>query len=61
MKALGSRLSWSIRVLSPRIDPPEREEDGSTASTATRLPCAVSMVPNPSINVDFPTPGVPVS
>ena len=61
MKALGSRLSRSIRVLSPKIDPPERAELGSTASTATRMPCAVSIMPKLSMKVDFPTPGVPES
>ena len=59
MNALGSRESCSIRVLSPRIEPPERALDGSTARTATRRPCAVSMVPKLSMKVDFPTPGVP--
>ena len=29
-----------MRVLSPRIEPPVRVEDGSTASTATLWPCA---------------------
>jgi hypothetical protein len=38
MKAPFSRLRRSIRVLSPRIEPPDRAEDGSTASTATRSP-----------------------
>ena len=38
MKACGSRASRSMRVLSPRIDPPLRRLDGSTASTATRWP-----------------------
>ena len=40
--------------------PPVRVEDGSTASTATRCPRAVSMLPNASMNVDLPTPGTPV-
>ena len=31
-----------IRVLSPRIEPPERLDDGSTASTATRCPAPVN-------------------
>ena len=30
-----------MRVLSPRIEPPLRVEDGSTASTATRCPAEV--------------------
>ena len=41
MKARGSRASRSIRVLSPRIEPPERVEEGSTASTARRRPAPV--------------------
>ena len=40
MKALGSAASRAMRVLSPRIEPPVRVEDGSTASTATLWPCA---------------------
>jgi hypothetical protein len=36
--APSSTESRSMRVLSPRIEPPERRELGSTASTATRLP-----------------------
>ncbi len=35
-KAAGSTARRSIRVLSPRMEPPVRLEDGSTASTATR-------------------------
>ncbi|CAM5368098.1 hypothetical protein FALB51S_01697 [Frigidibacter albus] len=61
MKARGSRLRRSIRVLSPRMEPPERAEEGSTASTATRSPCAVSIIPKDSMKVDLPTPGVPDS
>ncbi len=41
MKALGSMASRAMRVLSPRMDPPVRLDDGSTASTATLWPCAV--------------------
>ena len=59
MNAFGSRASRSIRVLSPRIEPPVRADDGSTARTATRKPCPVSIVPKASMNVDLPTPGVP--
>ena len=59
MKAFGSRDSRSIRVLSPRILPPDLAEDGSTASTATRRPCPVSIRPKLSMKVDLPTPGVP--
>ena len=35
MNARESAASRSIRVLSPRIEPPLTAEDGSTASTAT--------------------------
>ena len=49
-----------MRVLSPRIEPPVRVEDGSTASTATLWPCAVSDVPSASMVVDLPAPGAPV-
>lgn len=59
-KAAGSTASRSIRVLSPRMEPPVRLEDGSTASTATRWPSPVSIVPSASMNVDFPTPGTPL-
>ena len=59
INALGSRESKSIRVLSPRIEPPERADEGSTASTATRRSAAISCRPKFSIKVDFPTPGVP--
>ncbi len=38
MKALRSADSLTMRVLSPRIEPPVRVEDGSTASTATFWP-----------------------
>src|SRR3984893_10715507 len=38
MKALGSAASCAIRVLSARIEPPVRAEDGSTASTANLWP-----------------------
>ena len=60
MNAAGSAARRGIRVLSPRIEPPVRLEEGSTASTATRWPRPVSMVPNASMNVDLPTPGTPV-
>ena len=61
MNASGARASLSIRVLSPRIEPPERVEDGSTASTASRRPASVSVSPSRSMKLDLPTPGVPVS
>ena len=61
MKASGSRARRSMRVLSPMIEPPLRRLDGSTASTATRCPAAVSRVPSSSMNVDLPEPGVPLT
>ena len=60
MKAPGARASRSMRVLSPRIDPPVRTEDGSTASTASFRPRPVSISPSVSMKLDLPTPGVPV-
>ncbi len=45
-KAAGSTASRDMRVLSPRIDPPVRELEGSTASTATRWPAAVRLTPS---------------
>ena len=59
MKASGRRASSSMRVLSPRIDPPERPDDGSTASTASRVPLLDTWHPNASMNVDLPDPGAP--
>ena len=47
----------AIRVLSPSTDPPVRVLLGSTASTPTRWPAAVSWVPRASMKVDLPTPG----
>ncbi len=60
MNAFSSTASRAIRVLSPRIEPPLRVEDGSTASTATLRPCCVRKLPSASIVADLPTPGVPV-
>src|SRR5262245_32879023 len=60
MNAPGSVARRSIRVLSPRMEPPERFDDGSTARTATLCPAAVRRVPSASMNVDLPTPGTPV-
>ncbi len=59
MNASSSVARAAIRVLSPRIEPPLRDDDGSTASTATLWPAAVSVEPNAPMNVDFPTPGTP--
>src|SRR3954469_2541458 len=60
MNASGSTDSRCIRVLSPRIDPPERADDGSTASTATFDPAPVRSTPSWSMKVDLPTPGTPL-
>ena len=43
MNAFSSTASRAMRVLSPRIEPPDRADDGSTASTATFEPAAVSV------------------
>ena len=48
-----------MRVLSPRIDPPLRRLDGSTASTAMSCPCPMTWRPSASMKVDLPAPGVP--
>ncbi len=45
MKARSSRASSIMRVLSPRMDPPERVLDGSTASTASRSPVVEDELP----------------
>ena len=60
MKAFFSRESCSIRVLSPRILPPERSLLGSIARTARRRPCLTRCIPKVSIEVLFPAPGTPV-
>ncbi len=60
MNDLACASRFSIRVLSPRIEPPEIELDGSTDSTATECPCPIRWSPSASMNVDFPTPGAPL-
>src|SRR5437899_2229759 len=50
-----------MRVLSPRMLPPERALEGSTASTATRLPSPIRCSPSASTNVLLPTPGTPLT
>jgi hypothetical protein len=60
IKAFGSLESFSMRVLSPRMLPRVTVLLGSTASTATRWPRSVSVVPSASIKVLFPAPGTPV-
>ena len=57
MKALGSALSLTMRVLSPSRLPPDRALDGSIVSTATRCPRAVRKLPKASISALLPAPG----
>ena len=49
-----------MRVLSPRMEPPDTLEEGSTASTATRWPFSIRNTPNDSMKVLLPTPGTPL-
>ena len=49
-----------MRVLSPRILPPETVDEGSTAKTATRWPRLMRCKPKASIKVLLPTPGTPL-
>ena len=60
MKARSLRDSSSMRVLSPRIEPPPRFDEGSIASTASERPFSMSESPKRSMKVDLPTPGTPV-
>ena len=59
MKAASLTESRSMRVLSPRIEPPDTLDDGSIASTATRCPRSIRSSPSASMKVDLPTPGTP--
>src|SRR5262245_18638092 len=61
MKASGAAASRGMRVLSPRMLPPERALDGSTARTATRLPRPSRWSPKASMKVLLPTPGTPLT
>src|SRR5690242_5160166 len=49
-----------MRTRSPSRAPPENGEDGSTARTPTRLPCARKAATSALVEVDLPTPGLPV-
>src|SRR3954452_21784463 len=49
-----------IRTRSPSRAPPEKGDDGSMASTPTRLSVCRSAVTSAEVVVDFPTPGGPV-
>src|SRR5213592_3952746 len=61
MKASGAAARRGMRVLSPRMLPPERALDGSTASTATFFPRPIRWRPKASMKVLFPTPGTPLT
>ena len=61
MKARSSTARRSMRVLSPRMLPPEIGLDGSTLSTATLSPRSrIRYMPSASMKVLLPTPGTPV-
>ncbi len=58
--AFSTKLSRSILVLSPRIEPPDLCELGSIVSTARFIPrSSVICSPNFSISEDLPAPGDP--
>src|SRR3954451_20785740 len=53
--------AWScIRTRSPSRAPPEKGDEGSTASTPTRLPALRRAPTSALVEVDLPTPGEPV-
>ena len=49
-----------MRVLSPRMEPPVRMLEGSTAVTASFRPSSTSIMPRASMRVLLPAPGTPV-
>jgi hypothetical protein len=51
----------AIRMRSPRTDPPEYGEEGSTAITPTVSPRARYASVSLSTRVDLPAPGLPVT
>jgi len=59
MKTSGLAEMLSMRVLSPKIEPPLRSELGSMASTASLWRSEVTMLPIASMKVDLPAPGTP--
>ena len=61
MSTPSSLGSCSIRTRSPSSEPPERLEDGSTASTATVLPPSRHSPTSAESSVDLPAPGGPVT
>ena len=60
IKTWGLVEMLSMRVLSPRIEPPLRSELGSMASTASLCRREVTIPPTASMKVDLPAPGTPV-
>ncbi len=60
MYAISCTESFSMRVLSPRMEPPDTVLDGSIVSTATRCPLAIRYRPSASMKVLLPTPGTPL-
>ena len=50
-----------MRILSPKIAPPEKGLEGSTDKTATVRSFFLNFEINLSINVLFPAPGGPVT
>ncbi len=60
MKTFGLVEMLSMRVLSPRMEPPLRSDEGSIASTANLCLSEVTMLPMASMKVDLPAPGTPV-
>ena len=61
IKESGCTESFSMRVLSPRMEPLERSDDGSIANTASFPPFSRSTcTPNSSMLVDLPAPGTPL-
>ncbi len=57
MNTPWSRACPCMRMRSPRMAPPEKGEEGSTASTPTRPPPARTPVMTRAVRVDFPAPG----
>ena len=59
IKAPASDAS-SIRTRSPRIAPPVKGDDGSTAKTAGLYSDVAKSLAREAVRVDFPAPGAPV-
>ena len=58
-KAAGKLLRVGMRVLSPRMAPPDDLEEGSIANTATLWPSLTISQPKASMRLDLPAPGGP--